>query len=174
MSETFDTTAVRSRLLAWAAGEARGYKYRRPILMGFVGALALFALYMTIVTLAQGWDHALELFGQDAWLVLPIMAGFGAQVGLYTYLRGVLQQKSRASKAMMGAGGGTSTAAMVACCLHHVSDVLPLLGLSAAATFLSAYKIPFMLVGLAMNAVGIFIIVRTIRREQRHVKHLSE
>jgi hypothetical protein len=63
---------------------------------------------------------------------------------------------------------------MVACCLHHVSDLLPVLGLSAAASFLSAYKIPFMLVGLTMNAVGIVVIVRTIRREQRHVQHLSE
>ncbi len=177
MNETFDTAAVRSRLLAWAAGEVRWYKYRRPILMGFIGALALFALYLTIVTLAQGWQHALELFGQDAWLVIPIMAGFGTQVGLYTYLRGApygVRQKSRASKAMMGAGGGTSTAAMVACCAHHVADLLPLLGLSAAASFLAAYKIPFMLVGLAMNVVGIVVIVRTIRSEQRHVKHLAE
>ena len=174
MNKTFDTTAVRSRLLAWAAGEARWYKYRRPILTGFVGALALFALYMTIVTLAQGWEHAVELFGQDAWLVIPIMAGFGTQVGLYTHLRGVLRQKSRASKAMMGAGGGTSTAAMVACCAHHAADLLPLLGLSAAASFLAAYKIPFMLVGLAMNGVGIVVILRAIRTEQHHVRHLAE
>ena len=138
MNETFDTTAVRSRLLAWAAGDARWYKYRRPILMGRASALALFALYMTIVTLAQGWQHAVELFGQDAWLVLPIMAGFGTQVGLYTYLRGVLRHGSRASTAMMGAGSGTSTAAMVAGCPHHVADLLPLLGLSAAASFLAA------------------------------------
>ncbi|HEY4687887.1 MAG TPA: hypothetical protein VIK33_01140 [Anaerolineae bacterium] len=169
MSKTFDTAAVRSRLLTWAAREARWHKFRRPILIGSLGALALFALYMTIVTLAQGWDHAIELFGQDAWLVIPIMVGFGAQVGLYTYLRSVLRQKSRASKAMMGAGGGTSTAAMVACCLHHVADLLPLLGLSAAASFLAAYKIPFMLVGLAMNGVGIVVILRTIRNEKRHL-----
>ena len=174
MDETFDTVAVRNRLVAWAIREARWYKYRQPILMGVVGALALFALYMTIVTLAQGWDHAIELFGQDAWLVIPIMIGFGTQVGLYTYLRDVSRQKSRASKAMMGAGGGTSTAAMVACCAHHVADLLPLLGLSAAASFLAAYKIPFMLVGLAMNMIGIVVIVRTIRNEQRHVKHLAE
>lgn len=174
MSEVFDTVAIRGRLMAWARHEARWYNFRLPFLMGVAGALVLFALYMTIVTLAQGWEHAVELFGQDAWLVLPIMAGFGIQVGLYTYLRGVLREKSRAAKAMMGVGGGTSTAAMVACCLHHVTDLLPLLGLSAAASFLSAYKIPFMLVGLAMNAVGIVVVVRTIRREQRHVKHLSE
>ena len=168
MDETFDTVAVRNRLVAWAIREARWYKYRQPILMGVVGALALFALYMTIVTLAQGWDHAIELFGQDAWLVIPIMAGFGTQVGLYTYLRGVSRQKSRASKAMMGAGGGTSTAAMVACCAHHVADVLPILGLSAAAAFLAQWKVPFLAVGLLTNLIGIAIMLRALRLVQRH------
>ena len=63
---------------------------------------------------------------------------------------------------------------MLACCAHHVADLLPLLGLSAAASFLAAYKIPFMLAGLAMNAIGIVIILRSIRKEQRHVKHMAE
>ena len=174
MDEAFDAVAVRNKLMARVVREAHWYRFYRPILIGFVGGLALFTVYMTIVTLAQGWQHAVELFGQDAWLVLPIMAGFGTQVGLYSYLRDVLRQKSRASKAMLGTGGGTSTAAMVACCLHHVTDLLPLLGLSAAASFLAAYKIPFMLVGLAMNLTGIGAILRAIRREQRHVKHLVE
>src|SRR5512136_1026930 len=104
--------------------EARWYQYRLPILIGSLGALALFALYLTIVTLAQGWQHAIELFGQDAWLVVPIMTGFGIQVGLYTHLRGMLRRGSRSSTMMMGAGGTTSTAAMVACCAHHVADLL--------------------------------------------------
>jgi len=173
MDETFDTATVRSKLMTWAAREAHWYRYRLPILMGFVGTAALFALYMTIVTVAQGWQHAIELFGQDAWLVLPIMSGFGVQVGLYTYLRSMLRRGSRSSKVMMGAGGGTSTAAMVACCAHHVADLLPLLGLSAAASFLAAYKIPFMLIGLAMNLIGIVVILRTIRAEQRHLRSLE-
>jgi len=173
MEDTFDAAAAKARLFEQIAREARWYRYGRPILTGLIGALALFALYLTIVTLAQGWEHAIELFGQDAWLVIPIMTGFGVQIGLYTYLRGVLRLGSRGSKMMMGAGGGTSTAAMVACCAHHVADLLPLLGLSAAASFLSAYKIPFMLIGLAMNVIGIVVIVRTIRKEQRYLDHLK-
>ena len=173
MEETFDTAGVRDRLMCHVKREARWYKYRLPILTGVIGSLTLFALYLAIVTIAQGWQHAIELFGQDAWLVIPIMIGFGVQVGLYTYLRGVLQRGSRSSKMMMGAGGGTSTAAMVACCAHHVADVLPLLGLSAAASFLAAYKIPFMLIGLAMNVTGIAVIVRTIRKEHRYLDHLK-
>jgi hypothetical protein len=126
-----------------------------------------------IVTIAQGWQHAIELFGQDAWLVIPIMLGFGMQAGLYTYLRKMLRRGSRRSKMMMGAGGGTSTAAMVACCAHHVADLLPLLGLSAAASFLAAYKLPFMLIGLAMNVLGIVVIWRAIRKEQRYLDRLK-
>lgn len=173
MEDTYDAAAVKAELLDQVGRGARWYWYRLPILIGILGALALFALYLTIVTLAQGWQHAIELFEQDAWLVIPIMTGFGVQVGLYTYLRGVLRRGSRSSKVMMGAGGGTSTAAMVACCAHHVADVLPLLGLSAAASFLAAYKIPFMLMGLAMNVIGIVVIVRAIRREQRYLDHLT-
>src|SRR5512143_2823165 len=123
MEEIFDSVAVKARVLERVGREARWYRYRLPILIGILGALVLFALYLTIVTLSQGWQHAIELFGQDAWLVIPIMIGFGVQVGLYTPLRGVLRSGPRRSKMMMGAGGGSSTVAMVACCAHHVADV---------------------------------------------------
>ena len=173
MEGTFDSAVVKAKLLDRVGREARWYRYRLPVLIGILGALALFVLYLTIVTLAQGWQHAIELFRQDAWLVIPIMAGFGVQVGLYTYLRSVTRRGSRRSKMMMSAGGGTSTAAMVACCAHHVADVLPLLGLSVAASFWAAYKIPFMLIGLAMNLIGIVVIVRAICQAQRYLDHLK-
>jgi hypothetical protein len=68
---------------------------------------------------------------------------------------------------MMGAGGTTSTLAMVACCAHHVTDVLPVLGLTAAATFLAQYRIAFMLVGLGTTLVGIAVMLVILFREWR-------
>jgi hypothetical protein len=59
---------------------------------------------------------------------------------------------------------------MVACCLHHVTDVLPVLGLSAAATFLTRYQRPFMLFGLGMNLVGIVFMVIVLYREYQKVQ----
>jgi hypothetical protein len=56
---------------------------------------------------------------------------------------------------------------MVACCAHHLTDVLPLLGLSAAAAFLAEYRIPFMLAGLATNLIGIGVISFLILRQRR-------
>lgn len=141
----------------------------RPIFFGLLGMVGLLALYLGLVSLAEGWIHAVELLLEDAWLVGPILLGFGVQIGLYTYLKTVAQAAARGTGALAGAGGGTSTAAMVACCAHHVTDVLPLLGLSAAATFLAEYRIPFMVVGLVTNLIGIGVIGYLILRQRRQL-----
>ena len=56
---------------------------------------------------------------------------------------------------------------MVACCLHHLSDVVPFLGLSGAATLLIQYKLPVILLSLAANGIGIVLMVRTLRHARR-------
>lgn len=136
------------------------------IIGGVLGAAALFALYLTIVTVAESWSHALELFRQDMLFVVPIILGFGIQVGLFVYLtQGLrLPKNAHTANALTGAGTGTSTVAMVACCAHHVTDVLPLVGLSAAAVFLAEYKVWFMAAGLVTNLVGIGVMLRVLRR----------
>ena len=149
-----------------ARPEISASPWRRPILFSLLGMIGLMALYLALVSLAEGWTHAVELLLDDVWLVGPIMAGFGVQVGLYTYLKTVLHAAARGTGALAGAGGA-STAAMVACCAHHVTDVLPLLSLSAAATFLAEYRLPFMLVGLATNLIAIGVISFLIIRQRR-------
>ena len=135
-----------------------------PIVLGLAAAAAMLAVYLTIVGLAQGWDQALQLVRQDVYLVVPITASFGVQVGLYTYLRSAARVRSRSGRAITGASGATSTAAMVACCAHRVADLLPFLGLGAAAGFLAAYKVPFMVFGLAASLSGIAVMVRRLVR----------
>ncbi len=147
----------------------RLYRIRWPLVAGVLGALALTALYLGIVTLAESWQHARDLIREDAPFVVPIILGFGVQVGLFTHLKlGLhLPQGTGAAGALTGTAGGTSTLAMVACCAHHVTDVLPLVGLSAAAVFLAEYKVWFMAVGLLTNLIGIGVMVRILIRERR-------
>jgi len=143
-----------------------------PLVAGLAGALLLTGLYFGIVSWAESPQHAAELFWEDRWIVFPIILGFGVQAGLYTILKGRLYvpvTTAGPSGPMMGAGGATSTLAMVACCAHHVTDVLPILGLTAAATFLAQYRIAFMLVGLGTTAVGILIMLYILFRERRKV-----
>jgi hypothetical protein len=127
-------------------------------------------LYFSIVSLAESPQHAVDLFWEQRWIVIPIIIGFGIQMALYTILKKRLfvpSSGSGPSGALAGAGGATSTAAMVACCAHHVTDVLPILGLTAAVTFLAEYQTVFMLVGLGTTYTGIAVMLVILIRERR-------
>ncbi len=137
-----------------------------------LGSGLIAAIYFGILTWGQGWDSAMSQFVYNRWYIVPIWIGFGLQAALYCVLRFRLfipTTTTRHTGAVMGAGGGTSATAMVACCLHHVTDVLPILGLSAAVTFLTRYQRPFLLVGLGMNLAGILAMLRILYRERRRV-----
>jgi hypothetical protein len=134
------------------------------IALGVVGALALVGVYLGIVAWAQGPDHALELLWDDRVFVGFISAGFGTQIGLFTYIRLIQRALARESIALTGAGTATSSISMVACCAHHLADVVPVVGLSGLAIFLVEFRTPLMLVGLATNALGIAVMLRGLRR----------
>lgn len=143
-----------------------------PVGAGLAATAFLTSLYLGIVSLAESLDHALNLFWQDRLIVIPILIGFGIQMALYVILKKRLfvpVSTPGPSGALAGAGGATSTVAMVACCAHHVTDVLPILGLTAAATFLAEYRIPFMWIGLGTTILGIVVMLAILIREQDRV-----
>ena len=132
--------------------------------LGLLGALALVGLYLGIVTWAQGADHALELLWSDRLFVGLISVGFGTQVGLFTDLQLLQRAMARESVALAGAGTATSSISMVACCAHHLADVLPILGLSGLAVFLVQFRTPLMLLGISTNIAGIAVMLRQLMR----------
>lgn len=154
-----------------AAATKEGIPYRelvRPIIFGLLAALGLLAFYLGTITLAQGWEHAVEQLSIDRLFVGAIMAGFGTQVGLYTYLRGM---HLHATAGGVAASTGTSAVAMLACCAHHLTEVFAVLGLSGAAIFLNAYKTPLLWLGIVMNLFGIAYLLWKIRQQRRQVMH---
>jgi hypothetical protein len=150
-----------------------------PLGAGIIGAMFLATVYLGIVSVAESPQHAADLFWEDRLIVIPIILGFGVQMALYVILKKRLFAPvvhTGPSGTLAGASGATSTLAMVACCAHHVTDVLPILGLTAATTFLAEYRIPFMLFGLGMTLVGIvlmLVILLRARRKALHMMHLS-
>ena len=145
-------------------------RFLLPAVAGLAGAMLLTGLYFAIVSLAESPAHAAQLFWEDRAIVLPIILGFGVQVALYTVLKKRLfvpVAETGPSGALTGASGGMSAVAMVACCAHHAADVLPLVGLTAAATLLAEYRIPFMLVGLGTTIAGIAVMLLILFRERR-------
>ena len=152
--------------LEMAGRESRVAAVAWPMAVGLLGSLLLAGLYLGLVALAQDWQHATELIWGDRWLVGAIALGFGAQLGLYVHLRQLVRHHHQLGQctALTAAGTGSSSVAMVACCLHHLTDVLPILGLSVVATFLNQYRVPFMSVGIGTNLIGIALMLRLIRK----------
>ena len=158
-------------------GDAALKRYLIPLAAFLLGSSLIASVYFGILTWAQGWDYASSQFVRDRWYVIPIIVGFGVQAALYTVLRFRLFipiTSTGPAGSMMGASGGTSAIAMVACCIHHVTDVLPILGLSAAASFLTRFQRPFMLIGLAMNLIGIGLMLFVLYRERQKLQLVLE
>lgn len=137
------------------------HEIKVPAIWGLLAGLSLLAFYLGLITLAQDWSHALEQLGDDKWFIGPILAGVGTQVGLFVYLR---QLHLNAHATGVAASAGTSTVAMLACCAHHLADILPIVGLSGVALFLDEFKIPLLLAGIAMNLAGVGYLLKKIRK----------
>jgi hypothetical protein len=148
-----------------------------PVAAFMLGTVLIASFYLGLLTWLQGWEYAAGQFSRDRSYVLPIILGFGIQAALYSILRWRLflpVSSTHGAGRMMGASGGTSATAMVACCLHHVADLLPILGISAAASFLARYQRPFMMVGLAMNLAGIVLMLFVLYRENKKLRPILE
>ena len=135
----------------------------RSVRIGVVSAGLLAAGYSLIIGVSsRSWSHLLSQWRADVWFIALVAVGFGVQMALYSHVRQVIRG-DRAGVAVAAGGTATSTTAMVACCLHHLADVAPFIGMSAAATFLIQYKVYLVALSLAANVAGIALMLRALR-----------
>lgn len=127
----------------------------RPATFGLLGFALLLALYFVVLTLVSGWPFTVSQFQEFWYYILPLAAGFGLQVELFTRLRQVV---NAGAGGVVAASGTTSTAAMISCCAHYLTNVAPVLGATGLVTFATQYQVEFFWVGLAFNAAGIVYI----------------
>ncbi|MEQ1589313.1 MAG: hypothetical protein ABL902_03055 [Gallionella sp.] len=142
----------------------------RPLQFGGVAFMLLLAIYFGVVSLISGMDFALEQFAKYWYFVLPLALGFGVQVGLYTYLKNLVGQHGASGK-VVAVSGTTSTAAMVSCCAHYLTNILPILGVTGFLAVVAEYQIELFWLGLAFNAAGIaYILSKVINASREHKK----
>ncbi|OGK21690.1 hypothetical protein A2866_04475 [Candidatus Roizmanbacteria bacterium RIFCSPHIGHO2_01_FULL_39_8] len=152
---------------------------QRPIRNGFMGAVGLIIFYFIIMGLSSGsWSDTISQFKELWYWMILLSAGFGTQIGLYSNLKtqiSLLRPDKNIgtsvgqAKSVAATSTGTSATAMVACCAHHLSEVLPLIGLSAASVFLTRYQIPLIIFGVFMNLLGIVYMIKQIRKVKTHI-----
>ena len=142
----------------------------KPLLNGLLGAGLLLVVYFAVVGLISGMSFALEQFARFWYFIVPLAAGFGIQLGLYTFLRNLVGRQ-RASSKVVAVAGSTSTAAMVSCCAHYLVNVLPILGVTGLLVVVAEYQVELFWVGLAFNAAAvIYILSRVVNAVREHQK----
>ena len=131
----------------------------KAILFGFLGSISLLVFYFFIMFLGKNSLSAAldQLLALRLW-IFPLITTFGIEVGLFTYLK----SKQHISGKSTVVSSTTSGVAMVACCAHHITDILPLVGFSLVATLLTTYQPLFFTIGIVSNIVAIFLLLRQV------------
>lgn len=133
----------------------------RSVLFGFTGTAILLTVFFSVVSLISGWPFALSQFSKFWYFIVSLAIGFGIQIGLYTYLKNAIHEK-HVSGGMLAVSGTTSTTAMLACCAHYLTNVLPIIGAAGIVTLVGQYQVWLFWVSLAFNIVGIMYIAHKI------------
>jgi Cu+-exporting ATPase len=142
----------------------------KPAAAGVLAFAILLGVYFGLVTLVSGREFALEQFFSYWYFLVGLAAGFGAQIGLYSYLKRLVGPPA-ASKKVVAVSGTTSTAAMISCCAHYLTNVLPVLGATGLVTIAAQYQVQFFWVGLVFNAAGIlYIAPKVFKARKEHAQ----
>ncbi len=132
------------------------FKIIRNVILAVLAVVAL----NLIVLASLGFPQMALLQLEKYWpLLVLLVAGFGVQIGLYTYLK----NKGVFCSATAAASGGISSISMILCCSHYVVNILPFISASAA-TFLTQYTFQILLFGVISNVVGIIVMLMRIKK----------
>ncbi len=148
-------------------------KYIRPALFGTVAATLLLVVYVVVVSAVSGWAFMLEQFAAFWYFIVALAAGFGVQIALYVRLRDVARHRDASGK-MVAVSGGTSTAAMVSCCAHYLTNVAPVLGATGFIAVVAQYQAELFWVGLAFNGGGVTYVGRKLWLATRHMAQMAQ
>jgi len=138
---------------------------RAPVLAGFVAGMGMLGFYFSVLSVTKSSTHALHLLGELWPWMAALVVGFSIEVGLFVYLIRELKRR-RGAVATLATTGGVSACSMVVCCAPRLADVIPLIGLSAAAVFLAEHMKFFLLLGIMSNVVGIIIMLGKIQKHR--------
>lgn len=139
----------------------------KSISYGVLASVLLFGIYFAVLTLVSGWSFAQSQFSDYWYFVTSLVIGFGIQIALYQYIKGLVHGVQGVGK-FVGLSGTTSTAAMISCCAHYLVNIVPILGITGLATVVTQYQVEIFWVGLAFNAFGIAFIGNKIIQLKKH------
>ena len=143
-----------------------------PIRNGVLAAVLLLGVYFAVLTLVSGWAFTRTQFAAYWYFVVALTAGFGIQIGLYSYLRRITRHGGTSGK-VVTVSGATSTGAMISCCAHYLTNILPVLGATGLVAIVAQYQVGLFWVGLAFNLAGMLYVGRKVIAASRHMAQMA-
>ncbi len=140
----------------------------KSVLYGALTSAILLGVYFAVLTLVSGWSFAQSQFADFWYFIISLVVGFGIQIALYQHIKDLVHSGQGMGK-VVGVSGTTSTAAMISCCAHYLVNLVPILGITGLATFVSQYQIKIFWIGLAFNIFGIVYISNKIIKFKKHL-----
>lgn len=120
-----------------AGKEAVKIKKSSPFMWGILGVCGISIIFYLVQVLGMLDFKAPLEFSRDRWyFVLPLILGFGIQMGLFR----AIHIKTKQGIGTPAASGGVTTTAMIACCMHNLVTLFPFLGLTGLAVFFATYQ----------------------------------
>lgn len=144
----------------------------KPIVIGFLSGILLLLVYISILAFFNTLPIAIEQFLSMKYWILAIVIGFSMQIGFFVYIKNFKKLENlKGVKTEIAATGTVSTISMVSCCMHHLSDIIPLLGLSVVSLFFDKYQTVFLIVGIISNVIGINHLLIIIQKNRLYEKN---
>jgi hypothetical protein len=109
------------------------------------------ALYVVVLVATSGVSHLSEQWGRYGILLFVLWVLFGAQVALLIDLRRGRTSRLAATDA---AAAGSTAVGMLACCAHHVAEIVPVLASVGLASALVAWQPWILGLALVLSLVG--------------------
>ncbi len=127
-----------------------------------IAVLIVIAVNLLVLAVLNFPSMAIFQLKKYIWLLIPLILGFGVQIGLFTYLRHL----NIVCGITMAGSGGISGISMILCCSHYLVNFLPFISLSFAS-FLTKYTFYILLFGVAANIFGILFMLSKILKIKR-------
>jgi Cu+-exporting ATPase len=136
------------------------------MIYGIAGMAGLLGIYFVILAAVSGWEFTVSQFLEFWYFIVSLTAGFGIQIGLYGYLRNAVRTMDMSGK-VVAVSGTTSTAAMISCCAHYLTNILPVVGAAGAVALVAQYQIELFWFGLVCNLAGIVYMTSKVAKFSR-------
>lgn len=128
------------------------------LVWGILGGVFITAIfYLAQAFGMQSWIMPVEFMTDKWYLVTPLILGFGTQAGLF---RAIHMLTQHGGGGMIAGSGSLSGGAMLACCMHNLVPLFPILGISGLATFFAAYQTQVFLVSIGVSFVGVGYMIK--------------